>query len=248
MKRRRCAPSTAGASGGHIVNTSQWTVLIVLLLGLALTACNQQPEISDKTNSAGLADVKHSGMTVAMADPNAHFAQYKSVLIADLDFSQLQIIQPQDSSPRYGKFTLSDEDKEALSKGFREQVGKELSDNGGYTVITDLNTQPSPALLVLVAQMVRLQPNAPREKSAIGVDSARDRTYTPGAGSMTLEAKLVDSSTGKTVALVGDTLTDTDVWAQNDPVSNRGAVERAFSDWGRALRHQLQSFSTASAR
>ena len=216
-----------------------WLRIPVFLLGsFALAAC-QKPTMTQQTDAHGLAKVKSSGMTAAKADPSVNFSEFHEVVIADLDFSHLQIVQPADSSPRYDAFSLDDKDRAQMREAYRNQVGSELG-KGGLQVV-DANGAKRPGTLVIFTELLRLQPNAPREKSERYTESARDKTFTKGAGSMTLESSVIDAATGKTVAVFGDTLLDTEVWSQNDPVANRAAVERAFSSWGLKMRDTLQA-------
>ena len=219
-----------------------WLKVPVFVLGCCVLAACQKPTVTKQTDAQGLAKVDNTGMAAAKADPSVNFSQFHDVVIADIDFSHLQIVQPTDSSPRYGPFTLGEKDKAQMREAYREQAGSELSKNGGWQVV-DANAAKRPGTLVIFTEMLRLQPNAPREQSERFTQSARDKTFTKGAGSMTLESSVVDAGTGKTVAVFGDTLLDTEVWSQNDPVANRAAVERAFSSWGLKMRNTLQALS-----
>gem|GEM_PF-2796365 len=232
-------PVSRERAGGDIVNPVWLNWAAAACAGLLLAGC-QQPSVSRHTDAQGLASVENSGMAVAKADPSAHLAGYDKVVIADLDFSHLQIVQPSDSSPRYGDFTLDDKDKAQLSEGYRNRLGEQLGKNGEFRVV-DANAAKQPGTLVVFTDMLRLAPNAPRDSSARFVQSARDKTFTKGAGSMTLESVLVDAATGKTVAVFGDTLLDPEIWGRNDPVANRAAVERAFDSWGLKMRDALQA-------
>ena len=216
-----------------------WLKVCIFVLGcFALAAC-QKPTVTQQTDSQGLAKVENTGMAAAKADPSVNFSQFNDVVIADIDFAHLQIVQPTDSSPRYGAFTLEEKDKAQMRDAYREQVGSELG-KGGWQVV-DANSAKRAGTLVIFTEMLRLQPNAPREQSERFTQSARDKTFTKGAGSMTLESSVIDAGTGKTVAVFGDTLLDTEVWGQNDPVANRAAVERAFSSWGLKIRDTLRA-------
>ena len=202
-----------------------------------LAAC-QEPEIQSQGEAGGMAPVAHSGMTNAQADPSADFASFRNVAIEDLGFDHLEVLDPGYDMPRYKRFSVTEQDVANLRKMYRERVSAELVKDGAFTT----SQAAGPGTLKLVTQMVRLEPNAPREQDERFTTSARDRTFTKGAGSMTLEAQLVDASTGKVVANLRDKMTDDEIWEANNPVSNRAAVERAFSQWGMKLRRQLLAF------
>lgn len=216
------------------------TVFIASLLGLA--GC-QQPEIKGQPNAQGLAEVANSGMDEVLVDPKVDFSRYKSIAIADMNFSRLQIVEPSDYSGRYQKMKLSEEDLAMLRSEYRRKLGEVLSEQGGYRIVDTIEPGAKDTLIVRT-DMVRLEPNAPREKDEIGVGSARDKTFTKGAGSMTLEAELVDAGTGKAVVVLRDEVSDMETWSNNNPVTNRAAILRGFSSWGYGIRRQLDAFST----
>jgi hypothetical protein len=216
---------------------------IVFIAGLLGLAGCQQPEIQGQPNAQGLSEVKNSGMDEVLVDPKVDFSQYKSIGIADMNFSRLQIVEPSDYTGRYQKMSLSEEDIAMLRSEYRRKLGEVLSEQGGYKVVDGVMPNAKDTMIVRT-DMIRLEPNAPREKDEIGVASARDKTFTKGAGSMTLEAVLVDAATGKPVVVLRDEVTDTETWGNNNPVTNRAAILRAFTSWGYGIRRQLDAFSS----
>jgi hypothetical protein len=216
---------------------------IALCAGILGLAGCQQPEIKGQPNAQGLSEVKNSGMDEVLVDPTVDFSQYKSIAIADMNFSRLQIVEPSDDAARYRKIQLSEEDIAMLRSEYRRKVGAVLSEQGGYKIV-DSFVPGARDTLIVRTDMVRLEPNAPREKDEIGVGSARDETFTKGAGSMTLEAALVDVGTGKPVVVLRDEVTDNETWGNNNPVTNRAAILRAFTSWGYGIRRQLDAFSS----
>lgn len=212
--------------------------VIAIAATVALAAC-QEPEIqSEGSTAGGLAPVEHSGMTAAQADASANFASYRNVAIQPLGFSHLEVLDPGYDMPRYKHFTITEKDIADLRKMYYEKVSAALTKDGSFTI----SETAGPGSLALVTEMVRLEPNAPREQDERFTSSARNRTYTKGAGSMTLEAQLIDTASGKVVATLKDKMTDDEIWEQNNPVSNRAAVQRGFSEWGMKLRRQLLAF------
>lgn len=217
-------------------------VSVVLVGLLGLVGC-QQPEIKGQPNANGLSEVANSGMDAVLVNPKIDFSQYRSIAIADMNFSRLKIVEPDDSSGRYKKMTLSEEDIAMLRGEYRRKLGEVLSQQGGYQIVDSV--EPGSKTLIVRTDMVRLEPNAPRERDEIGPGSARDKTFTKGAGSMTLEAELVDVSTGKAVVVLLDEVSDVETWSNNNPVSNRAAILRAFTSWGYGVRRQLDAFSSS---
>ncbi|HSB97054.1 MAG TPA: DUF3313 family protein [Spongiibacteraceae bacterium] len=214
---------------------------ITMALAAALPGC-KQPEIKGVPDAQGLAEVEHSGMDAVRANPTVNFAKYTSIVIDDIGFTQLKITQPLDSSARYEKFTLDDKDFAELRAGYRRQVTEVLTDSGAFRVIENASAGATDTLR-LQTEMTRLEPTAPREKDAVGVGSARDKTFTRGAGSMTLVARLIDVRSGQTVVTLRDEVADDESWSQNNPVFNRGAILRGFTNWGYGVRRQLQALA-----
>lgn len=208
-----------------------------LLLGGALLAGCQQPTVASAADTEGLSAIERSRLDLAKADPAVDFGAYNGIVIEELGFSRLNIVEPRGQSPRYGKFTLDEGDMAALRKLYREQLGRTLGESRYRIADT-----PGAGTLRLVSDLVRLAPNAPRDRDLRLGGSVRNEVYTEGAGSMTLEAQLIDPASGRTVALLRHKLTDPEVWGSNNPVSNRFAVTRAFARWGALLRQQLEVF------
>jgi hypothetical protein len=219
-------------------------VAIVLVAGLLGMAGCQQPSIKGQPNANGLAEVANSGMNAVLVDPKVDFSRYRSIAIADMGFVRLQIVEPSDYSGRYQKMTLSEEDIAMLRREYRRKLGEVLGEQGGYQIVDSIEPGAKDTLL-LRTEMVRLEPNAPREKDQIGGGSARDKTFTKGAGSMTFEAELVDIGTGRPVVALRNEVADMDTWGDNNPVSNRAAIVRAFTSWGSGIRRQLDAFSSS---
>lgn len=219
-------------------------LLITALFALSslLLAC-QQPQIKGPPNAQGLAEVANSGMDQVLVNPGGDFSQYRSIIIADMNFSRLQIVDPDDRTGRFQKMKLDEDDLAMLRREYRRKLGEVLGEKGGYRIVDSIAAGAEDTL-ILRTDMVRLEPNAPREKDEIGVASARDKTFTKGAGSMTLEAVLVDAGSGRPVLVLHDELADIDTWGANNPVSNRAAIVNGFASWGYGILRQLQAFST----
>ncbi len=216
------------------------TALLAVLATALLTAC-QQPTISDKTTADGLAEVEHARMDLVQVDPAANFAQYRSLQIGDLKFTNTHLVDPNTlSNPRYRNLTLDDADKQRLNQLFQQQMTKQLQKSGVYT----LASAAAAGTVRVETEMVRLKPNAPREKDEIFTSSARNKTFSRGAGAMTLESTLYDSVSGKRLAVLRDEIEDNDMWGQNNVVTNTAAIQRAFSRWASQLQNALEKFQT----
>jgi hypothetical protein len=217
--------------------------LIALALTLLVTACQQQPASGESAGIEGMRSIQNAGIEQALVNPDANLTAYSSLLIGDLQFSRLEVTDPGRHDARYREFALSDDDKAQLSSLYRQQVEKRLMRDGRFAV----TTQPGRGTLRVVTELLRLEPTAPREQDARTPGSARDRTYTRGAGSLTLESQLFDSVSGKRVAILRDKLTDNDmIWWPNNSVTNQAALRRAFSRWAATLQQQLKQAQMAT--
>jgi len=196
-----------------------------------LTAC-AQPVVEGPADASGLVTIKHTGLDSTKVDPNINLSTYSSLLVEGLGFSDVKLIDPNSShSARYKDFVLSDADKQRLNQLFMEQVSKQLTKGGVFGIAS----QAGPGTLRVTTELVELDPNAPRESDERFTSSARNDTYTRGAGSLTLESKVYESANGKLVAIIRDEYTDTETWGSNNSVTNTAAIRRAFTRWGSTL-------------
>lgn len=216
-------------------------VILSLCLALPLAGCQQAPT-HDSPADEGLTPVERTSFDLAKADPAVNMASYNTVIVEPLGFSRLDIVEPGSSQGRYHPFSLDERDQASLRELYQRQVNLALGADGRYAIATDAGTSGT-GTLRLVSDLVKLEPKAPRERDRRFGSSARDDVYTEGAGSLTLEAQLIDSTTGKTVMLLRNRLRDTEVWGPNNVVTNRAAINRAFSRWANQLRRQLEQAS-----
>lgn len=208
---------------------------LALTVSALLVGCQQAP--LDDSPDDRLAMVERSGFDLAKADPALRLAAYNGVIVEPLGFSRLDIVEPSSSPGHYARFTLDDRDMQSLRELYQRQINLALGADGRYQI----TTEHSASTLRLVTDLVKLEPNAPREKDRRFSSSARNEVFSEGAGSLTLEAQLIDSVSGKTVMLLRDRLTDTEIWGRNNVITNRAAVSRAFTRWASQLRRQLDS-------
>jgi hypothetical protein len=206
-----------------------------LCLALPLAGCQQSPT-TDNPVADQLTPVEHTGFDLAKADPAVNLASYNTIIVEPLGFSRLDIVEPSTTPGRYHPFSLDERDMASLRELYQRQVNLALGADGRYAIATEAGA----GTLRLVSDLVKLEPKAPREEDRRFGGSARDDIYTEGAGSLTLEAQLIDSVTGKTVMLLRNRLRDTEIWGPNNVVTNRAAVSRAFTRWANQLRRQLE--------
>lgn len=207
--------------------TKTLLALVVLIGGQAGTAAPASPAPLNPELQA----LTGTSMDVAQADPRADFSRYRQLVLEPLGFDKLRIVQPAKSVGRKD-FALDERDRERLRKQYMESATKRWRERGFEIVDA---AAAGPDTLRLAVDMVELKPNAPKEDSADIGGSARDRTYSRGAGSMKLAAEFRDAASGQVLAVFSDKMTDLEVWGPNNSVTNLAAAGRAFSTWNERL-------------
>jgi len=146
---------------------------------------------------------------------------------------------------RYQTNRIRSEDMERIQSDMARMFNKALSDeltaNGGYR----LAEAPGENVLRITPHIVDLDVYAPDPRSAPGIQ----RSYTETAGRMSLELNLLDSQTGKPVAVFNDQREAPRrgyiQWANT--VSNNQEFRIMLKAWARDLREGLEEVRKQSA-
>lgn len=216
---------------------------LFLLPALALlTGCaTQEPSLQTgpdaEVTSEGLVRVENSRVDEALMRPDVDFTRFTSIIIDALDLSNVNVIQPANSVRSAGnrKWELTDKDRTYLQDLFQEKMDKYIFDRGGYTRAD----QAAPDVLRLTVAVVQIAPSAPKETSSIG----RGRTYTRGAGTISIAGVLWDAGTGEVVARFADTRESDDYWGQNSTFNNKAEVRRIFDFWAQLFQYRLDALN-----
>lgn len=186
--------------------------------GAALAA---QPE---QTTIDGLVLTPSKNVELLYTRPGASLAGYTKVAMLDCNVAFRKNWQRDQNS---AGLRVSSADMERiktnLSGEFRKIFTEELT-KGGYAM-TD---QGGEDVLILRPAIVDLDVQAPDVKSA-----GRSRTFSTGAGSMTLYIELFDGATGEVLARVADRrdARDTGRMMWQNSVTNRAEAERMLRKW-----------------
>jgi hypothetical protein len=210
---------------------------------LTLLGCAGEPTIQTGEGAevidGNLNRVDNSRMGLVYVDPNADYARYSRVHILPLDLDNVEIVQPSNSSSMLNRYNreweLTDEDKAALQKAFREVTAREIAKGGAFEIVEEGGDD----VISLGAMITRIAPTAPKDDN-LSRGTGVTRVYSQGGGSISIAIALADGDSGEVLALIKDTRRgDTNTWGINNSVTNMGEVRRAFSSWAMRIHDGL---------
>ena len=213
---------------------------------LLLSACSQTAVIQQGENAEVIGDnlhkVDNSGVKSAYVDPDVDFSQYRKVVIAPLDMSQVEIIQPSQSRS-YSKWELTDKDRKAFADSYMSQMNKHLVEKSSgepYQIVD----QPGDGVLVISAAVLAIAPSAPKDDISSRGYSGRSRVFSEGAGAMSIAVLVTDGKTEKQlIEFVDNRESLSGVMRRNNSVTNLFDVNYLFSFWARKLKSGLDELS-----
>jgi hypothetical protein len=184
----------------------------------------------------GLTRVERENLDAVYQDPEADFAGYSKIMIADCQVSFRKNWQRDQNRDRRLTDRVDAEDMDRIrmdmAKRFNEIFAKELQADGALEVVDAAGDD----VLLLRPQIVDLDLFAPDVNAP-----NRTRTFTTSAGRMTLKMELVDSTTGSLVGRVIDrrrARENTEARIANS-VTNRVEMDRIMRSWARILRDSV---------
>lgn len=219
-------------------------ILLAGCLALVLVACatsNQPPETFD-----GLVLVPDTKFAAVYRRPGAdlsHYSQY-GLQPCEVAFKK-NWLRDQNS----GRMDLSnrvtqkdvDKIKDSLSELCEKRLREALAEAPAYPLVAEFDGGED--VLVLRPAIINLDINAPDVQSA-----GMSRTYTTGAGEMTLLLEVLDGTTGEMLYRIVDRqrAMDTARLQWSNSVTNQAEANRMIKRWANTLRHGLDEV-TASA-
>jgi len=203
------------------------------MLASGVAFADKLPETWD-----GLVLRKSKGIDAVYVRPDVDFSGYRNVVL-----DPVVIAFDKNWKPNRGGSTLrmstSDIERirEKMASGFLSIFSEELA-AGGYAIVP----KPLDDTLRVSAGLADVYINAPDTASA-----GRTKSYTRGAGRMTLAMELRDGPTGQLLARVVDRHVDDSSVAQwTTSASNTADFNRAVKDWARRLVKGLDSVTGKS--
>lgn len=204
---------------------------------LLLVGCASEPAVDNRAearNADGLYPVTGTSMDSVFIDIDANLQGYRKVYIAPLNTSHVDVDYRAESREwRSRHWDLTEADRQALENMFAKAVDQEFDVPG-----VSLVDQPADGVLVVEAELKKLEPNAP--KDTYPQRSASSRYYTEGAGRVTLALTLKDGATGKLIGTAVDKRDAGTQWRENSAISNRWEVQRLFNRWIKMLDYRLE--------
>jgi hypothetical protein len=206
----------------------------------ALTACSSTPTVQTGEDAEVIGGTLHkvdkSRAQLAYVDPDADLGKYTKILIRPLGVDNIEVIQPPSSrsTSRSSNWEITEKDKAALQKAYRDAMVKQLQERGDYPIVTE----PGDDVLEIAATITAIAPAAPRDDSRSRA-AGRSTVYTEGAGSIAVTVGYGDSETGEVLGLAKDSRSSGSYWGQNNSVSNMAEVRRIFDSWAIQIRDGL---------
>jgi hypothetical protein len=205
-------------------------LLCSFFLSPLFALASDPPEIS--TDGLELVDKSRSGHLYS--DPNVDWSVYQRINLekASVSFRRNWQRDQNRSTPH----KVRNEDvlriKSELAALFDEVFSKELSENGGYKIVTESGDD----VMIIRPAITDLDVAAPDTQRAI-----RTTSYTESSGKMTLNLGIYDSVTGDHIAQARDRKQSPRTsWMQmSTSVSNRADAQRMLQSWATALRKRL---------
>lgn len=210
------------------MNRSSIGICMLLLLSLAT------PGARANSIQQGLVPVENSRLERAYARPEVDWAGYKRVLVAALDVSNIEVVQPRnDAGTRRLTFELNDVDRQLLQALYAETMNRRVFDEGGF----EEARLPGPDILMLRIAITQVAPTAPRDTH----DGRPSNTafVTEGAGAISINGILQDGETGEWLAYFEDTRDGSSFFRKNTPTENRRQIRDVFDAWAKLFVRQL---------
>jgi hypothetical protein len=216
----------------------KFSMLAVAIAATLLSGCATQSAspIDDVSTQDGLVKAEVKGVDAVYRRPSANLTEYNRILLEPLEVAFSKNWNPEKDSALY-KMHKPDREKikSELAELFRTTFEEVLSEQGGYTLVSE----PDKDVLQLRAAIVNLYITAPD----VSMDVAgRSRTYTADAGEMTLIAELRDSVTGQLLSRAYDRREDSGgTWQWTNSVSNTADAKREIRRWAELLKKSLDA-------
>jgi len=212
--------------------------LIAIAATLSLAACASTTKVPEHWDELQQKPVR--GFDSFYLRPQADFRKYANIVVKPVQVSFDKNWDPNRTERDITRH-LSAEDirklKDEMVSNFQDVFARELTE-GGYTIAE----QGGADSLVAQPSLKDVYINAP-DVMAPG----RDRTYTRGAGRMTLVLELLDGGTGQVVGgAVDREISDNNInhFEITNAVTNTADFRRAVADWADQLRRELDTLRT----
>jgi hypothetical protein len=200
-----------------------------MMIATSANATTISPEVA---NEHGLVTMKSRHFDDVIGKNMAPVAGVRDIYISDLDFSDVEIDEPDHyNSLREREWELTAKDEKGLNEIYKAAVTYRIEKADGYRVVAE----PGDGVLTISASMLELNPIAPKDD--FRTRDPFDKYYTHGPGSATIS---ITVSSGDDVYMVINDHRDAGYdWGKNDRFHNMRDVKQLFGSWARSLAKQL---------
>lgn len=218
---------------------------LLVALTVSVSACASAaappPSIAPDAQPSmdGLYPVDNSVLQFAEAKRDLDLARYDAFVLGPVEVAYKQDPTLRTPGQQDSNFALTSRQMELLKDTFREEIETALTEDDGYTLVTDAG----PTVLRLDAYLIDLVVRFDRQATV-----GRNRQYTDSYGEVTMILELKDSQSGEILARIADRRDPTRTTYEVVEVNStfvRSDVTRMFRHWGTTLRERLDAVRSA---
>jgi len=192
------------------------TVRVIAMLAGIFASCAMTGIHADEANKP---------LKVEYERPGTDFAQYRSLLINDLDVSNTKIVPPPWKADQPFKWEVSEKNIKALQAAFHESMRDQISTNNGYPIVAE----PGPGVMEISVRIVSFMPYADR----------KENVTTRGSGEMRIHAELRDAQSEELLAIYEGSQEVGQDYRPNSDFTRQENLKGLFDYWGRRIRKSM---------
>ena len=195
----------------------------------------------DDDHFDGLQLIEKDSRGAIYGNPNADWSSYSKIMLDDAEVSFRKNWLRDQNRNRSLSMRVSDRDveriKNDLANLFNEVFLEELTENGGYEVVSEAASD----VMRISPKIADLDVYAPETNWSGGAN----RSYTDSSGKMTLKLEIYDAVTGDLIAAANDRreARHRGYMEWTTSISNRSDARQMLRQWAIGLRERLQEAS-----
>ena len=200
--------------------------LIIAIAGSSLAAAADLAEL-------GLEKVNESRNSVAHMNLDKDFSRYDSVVIMDMVIDEVKVKQPRGSAVHRSNWKMDEKRQANAQAMYRKAFEREFARAEGLEVVEEANANS----LILVARLKEVAPSVGYDPHSY---AGRNRVYSEGSGSASIELFLIDAASGEVVAAAASSRQLGHVWGLSNSVSSRSDAQFALNMWAKQAREAVE--------
>lgn len=198
-----------------------YILTIILAIG-----CSSQPQLQTgpdaQINENGLVKVDKTVFDTAFVDPNANIKSFRKFYFTPLDFTSIDVIDPEISGTKRSKWEFTPKDALQLEEAYRQGVTRHFSEQNGFQIIE----KPEPDSIIVKSRITRFAPSVPKFNSSDR--TARSQFYARNSGDLTIATDLYNGQSGALLA---------NLEVNRDMGNNVNIVQITYAQYGLDLRN-----------